>query len=78
NLFDSLGNTVKELRDAAELKNWMMDWKQINELQKRGEDAMGAGDGKSAIAFQAKAIIETMHQLREQHNRSADETAIDH
>lgn len=77
-LFDSLGNTVKELRDAAELKNWMMDWKQINELQKQGEDAMEVGDGKSAIAFQAKAIIETMHQLREQHNRSADETAIDH
>ena len=78
NLFDSLGNTVKELRDAAELKNWLMDWKQINQLQKEGEEAMEIGDGKSAIAFQAKAIIETMHQLREQHNRSADETAIDH
>ena len=76
-LFDRLGKTVDELRDAAKLKNWMMDWDDIDKLQQDGAAAMQSGDGKAAIHFQAKAIVETMHQLREQHNRSADETAID-
>ncbi|WP_353620788.1 PP2C family protein-serine/threonine phosphatase [Rhodopirellula sp. JC639] len=77
-LFDRLGKTVEELREAAKLKNWMMDWHQIDQFQQEGLAAMGRGDGKTAIHLQAKAIVETMHQLREQHNRSADETAIDH
>lgn len=76
-LFDRLGQTVDELRDAAKLKNWMMDWDEIDRFQQEGAKAMQNGDGKSAIHLQAKAIVETMHQLREQHNRSADETAID-
>ncbi|QDV82862.1 protein phosphatase 2C domain-containing protein [Stieleria sp.] len=77
-LFDRLGKTVDELREAAKLKNWMMDWTQIDQFQHDGLAAMNRGDGKTAIHLQAKAIVETMHQLREQHNRSADETAIDH
>ena len=76
-LFDRLGKTVDELRDAAKLKNWMMDWDKIDQLQQQGAMAMQSGNGKSAIHLQAQAIVETMHQLREQHNRSADETAID-
>lgn len=77
-LFDRLGETVGELRDAAKLKNWLMDWRQIDKLQVEGAKAMQDGNGKSAIHLQARAIVETMNQLREQHNRSADETAIDH
>lgn len=76
-LFDRLGETVDELRGAAKLKNWLMDWNQIDQLQQQGSKAMQAGNGKSAIHLQAQAIVETMSQLREQHNRSADETAID-
>ncbi|MCO8121947.1 protein phosphatase 2C domain-containing protein [Stieleria sp. TO1_6] len=76
-LFDRLGQTVAELRAAAKQKNWLMDWKDIDTLQEQGAAAIESGDGKSAIHLQAKAIVETMHQLREQHNRSADETAID-
>ncbi|PNY35158.1 serine/threonine-protein phosphatase [Rhodopirellula baltica] len=77
-LYQRLGKTVNELRDAAKMKNWLMDWDQIDALQKCGAAAMQSGDGKTAISYQAKAIIETMHQLREQHDRSANETAIDH
>lgn len=76
-LFDRLGKTVSELRDAAKLKNWLMEWEEIDRLQQEGLQAMDAGDGKRAIHCQAQAIVETMHQLREQHNRSAGETAID-
>ncbi len=41
-------------------------------------EALKAKDAKGAIRNQAEAIIETMNQLREQHNRAANETAIDH
>ncbi|MEO1615153.1 MAG: protein phosphatase 2C domain-containing protein [Planctomycetota bacterium] len=76
-LFDRLGKTVSELKDAAKQKNWLMDWAQIDELQKQGAASMDSGEGKKAIELQARAIVETMQQLREQHDRSAGETAID-
>ncbi|WP_231742468.1 PP2C family protein-serine/threonine phosphatase [Stieleria varia] len=77
-LFAKLGSTVKELKDVATTKNWLMDWGHIDQLQAQGADAMKSGDGRTAIRLQAEAIVETMQQLREQHNRAADETAIDH
>lgn len=77
NLFDRLGKTVEELRNAAKMKNWLMEWQEIDQLQSQGTEAMKQGNGKDAILCQAKAIVETMHQLREQHNRSAGETAVD-
>lgn len=77
-LYECLGATVKALRDAANSKNWMMDWNKVNECQQRGDEALKAKDAKGAIRNQAEAIIETMNQLREQHNRAANETAIDH
>lgn len=76
-LFDRLGKTVAELKEAASQKNWLMDWGNIDELQREGANAMNRGEGKTAIEFQARAIVETMQQLREQHDRSAGETAID-
>ena len=77
-LYDKLGSTVEELRQAADANNWMMDWNRINEHQKKGEKAIEAKQPKEAIRHQAEAIIQTMHQLREQHNRAANETAIDY
>lgn len=77
-LYDKLGGTVEELRQAADRNNWLMDWAKVNDLQSEGENALKAKQPKEAIRFQAEAIIETMQQLREQHNRSANETAIDY
>ncbi|MDF1842923.1 MAG: protein phosphatase 2C domain-containing protein [Rubripirellula sp.] len=76
-LYESLGEKVKELRDAASQNNWMMDWRKVNELQKHGIAALKADSQKEAIMYQSHAIIETMNQLREQHNRAANETSID-
>ena len=73
-----MGGTVDELRTAAEQNNWMMNWKKIDELQEKGGEALRSKKGKQAIRFQAEAIIETMLQLREQHNRASNETAIDY
>lgn len=77
-LYSRLGGTVQALREAASDKNWMVDWKKVDELQKQGSKALKAKDPKKAIRYQAEAIIETMNQLREQHNRAANDTAIDY
>ena len=77
-LYDKLGSTVTELRKAAENNNWMMEWDKVDELQAQGAAALQSNNGKQAIRHQAEAIIETMQQLREQHNRAANETAIDY
>ncbi len=77
-LYDQLGATVEELRQAAQQSNWMMEWDKVSQIQARGADALKAKNPKQAMRFQAEAIIETMQQLREQHNRSADETSIDY
>ncbi|KAA5543610.1 serine/threonine-protein phosphatase [Roseiconus nitratireducens] len=76
-LFDRLGKTVQELREAAKLKNWSMEWRDIDQFQDEGMEAMRSGDGKTAIRRQAEAIVETMQQLREQHDRAAGETAVE-
>jgi len=77
-LYDRLGSTVDTLRQVAGERNWSMDWKKVEEFQQQGKKSIQAKDAKAAIRFQAKAIIETMKQLREQHNRAANETAIDY
>ncbi len=76
-LYERLGKTVEELRTAAAQRNWMMEWRKIDELQKRGGEALANSHPKKAIRFQSEAIIETMHQLRELNNRAAGETDIE-
>lgn len=77
-MFERLGETVQALRDAANEKNWMIDWSNVDEHQRQGVEYLKNNDPKSAIRHQSEAIIETMNQLRDQHDRSASETAIDH
>ena len=77
-LYDRLGETVDALRAAASENNWLMDWTKIDELQSRGSSELNGQNAENAIRMQAEAIVETMHQLREQNNRAAGETAIDY
>ena len=77
-LYDRLGETVEALRAAASENNWLMDWTKIDDLQSRGSSELKEQNAENAIRMQAEAIVETMHQLREQNNRAAGETAIDY
>lgn len=77
-LYNRLGETVEKLRAAASSNNWLMDWDKIDGLQAKGNQALKAKNPKQAIRLQAEAIIETMQQLREQHNRSSSDTAIEY
>lgn len=77
-LNDKLCSTVDELRRAAEEKNWELDWNDVERHQSESAKATEKKQYAEAVRHQAEAIIETMKQLREQHNRSANETAIDY
>ncbi len=77
-LYKRLGKTVDALREAAKDRNWVLDWKKIDEFQGNGFTALKGKDAKQAIRYQAEAIIETMNQLREHKSRTANEAAIDY
>ena len=77
-LYQRLGETVAALRAPANQNNWLMDWSVIDDLQNRGNEELKKQNSRQAIRLQGEAIIETMHQLREQNNRAAGETAINY
>ena len=54
-----------------------MEWDAVNAHQARGEEHVSEGNANHAIESQAHAIIEAMKQLRDQQNRSANDTAVD-
>ena len=76
-LYQRLGDTVQALREAAADQNWLMEWDAVNAHQARGEEHVSEGNANHAIESQAHAIIEAMKQLRDQQNRSANDTAVD-
>ncbi|WP_315853840.1 PP2C family protein-serine/threonine phosphatase [Crateriforma spongiae] len=76
-LNEKLRTTVDELRRAADEKCWEMDWREVEKHQRTAEQAVSNGQFAEAVRHQAEAIIATMQQLREQHDRAAGETAID-
>jgi protein phosphatase len=76
-LSQSLKGTVEALREAAVAKSWAIDWSAIEEKQRLAEQAIEERKPREAVRHQSEAIIETMRQLREQHHRALDESAID-
>lgn len=77
-LHSKLKETVDALREAATEREWEIDWSTIDEHQHSADQSLGRGEPRDAVRQQSEAIIETMKQLREQHNRMAGETAIDY
>lgn len=72
-----LAGTVQALRDAANEKGWELDWTNINQLQEEAKQALNTRRLKDAVRLHGKAVLETMQQLREQHNRQAGESTLD-
>ncbi len=77
-LHRKLAETVEALRGASKIKQWTLDWTKIDQLQQESSDAIKNRQHSVALRQVAKAIVETMHQLREQRRRPADESAIDY
>lgn len=76
-LIGRLGGTVQALREAAIDKGWNLDWTHVDQLQEQAREARQRQAGSEAVRLQAEAIIETMQQLRDQHNRQASDSTLD-
>ncbi len=64
-----LSEVLKALQKAAEERKWTVDWARINAMIDDAGKAKDRGDRRTAIGCQAKAIVETMAQLRSQNKR---------
>lgn len=76
-LLNRLGGTVQALRDAAVEKGWQLNWGKVDKLQEQAAEARDNKRIMEAVRLQSEAIIETMQQLREQHNRQASDSTLD-
>lgn len=76
-LINRLGGTVQALRDAAVEKGWKLNWAKVDEIQRQAGEARSQKRMTESIRLQSEAIIETMQQLREQHNRQAGDSTLD-
>jgi len=76
-LIGRLAGTVQALRDAAVEKGWNLDWTHVDKLQAEAMQEQQAKRLEKSVTMLSEAIIETMQQLRDQHNRQAGESTLD-
>ncbi len=69
-LFKRLDAVMDALRSAAKERRWDVDWTNVDSQLHQAQAARQKGDLKESTCCRAKAIIETMAQLRSQHRRS--------
>lgn len=65
-----LESVQQALRQAAEQRQWTIDWKQIEAVDQQIQQLRNDGRIADAIRLQAEAIIKTMQQLRSQQRGS--------
>jgi protein phosphatase len=73
-----LRSTVTALREAADERDWLLEWKRVQQFQDDANQASQKGNWSEAVRLQAEAVIETMNQLREQHRRQAADSTVDY
>ncbi|MFN3193358.1 MAG: PP2C family protein-serine/threonine phosphatase [Aureliella sp.] len=76
-LFEHLAGTMKSLREAAEERKWKIDW---TDLDKRFGDACKSADKSdydTAVASQARVIVDLMKQIKRQRDGNASDSAVD-
>ncbi len=76
-LFEHLVGTLKSLREAAEERNWKINWDKIN---LRFSQALTVADDKQfseAVRLQSEVIIDLLAQIRRQRDQPLSDSAID-
>jgi hypothetical protein len=76
-LFEHLVGTLKSLREAAEERNWKINWDTIN---LRFSQALTVADDKQfseAVRLQSEVIIDLLAQIRRQRDQPPSDSAID-
>lgn len=61
---ERLTKIIRELREAAEQKNWDVDWGYVESTMGRGTDAAGRGDRRSAIRTYCEVIRYLVSRFR--------------
>lgn len=74
---DRLWGLIDELRQTADRKHWMLDWADVDQLQRQAEEAKAKSNLHEAISYQAQAFSASMLQLRKHQDDSASDTAVD-
>lgn len=77
-LFEHLAGTMKSLREAAEERNWIIEWERLDTQFAEACTQADSKDFSEAIAIQSRVIIELMKQIRKQRgNSNASDSSID-
>ena len=71
-LLGRLTGVLDALKKASAERKWMVDWKVVDAMLADAKIAKTNGDLKAATSFHAKAIVETMAQLRTQHRKPTE------
>jgi len=65
-LLEKLDQVLVALKNAAQQRNWTVDWQQVDALIARDHELRKQGNLAEAMRIQAEAIVATMKQLRNQ------------
>lgn len=74
----SLTAVLSELREAAVESQWQVRWSEFDDLCRQAETANRSGDTSAAVRFCAQAVRFMMRELRDQQNRSGNNSGIDY
>lgn len=69
-LVEDLAQVVREVREAAEEKEWRLNWDRVAEFESQAVQALEAGDLAEAVHARCRAISFLMQQVKEQAGRT--------
>ncbi|MFO1066760.1 MAG: protein phosphatase 2C domain-containing protein [Pirellulales bacterium] len=76
-LFEHLAGTIKALREAADERNWKIDWANLEDSFRSSRTAADSKDYAAAVRLQSNVIIALMKQIRKQRNQSTGDSSVD-
>ncbi len=76
-LVERLESTLSEIRSAADVNHWEVDWEEVDAMRSRLRELVKTEKLSEAVVVGSQAILSTMKQLRIAQNHSASETVVD-
>jgi protein phosphatase len=73
---DKLSETIAKLRETAVERQFGIDWTKINELLAKAEEARRAGRFSDSLREYARAVSQTMHELRSHNKKKASDSSV--
>jgi PPM family protein phosphatase len=76
-LFENLAGTMKSLREAAQERQWVIDWPKLDKQFAQARQKADSQDFVAAVRIQSLLLIELMRQIRKQRKQLPEDSAID-